>query len=103
MPASGRLRTWLEDVAKPTIRVSTYDSYQDIVELHLSRHSRGEVAHSVEPLRRVDEGAQPVEGWDGPPWAPDGCGTYEPDGRGMWWPTEEAIRAGFTPCRACRR
>ena len=29
------LRTWLEDVAKPTIRVSTYDSYHDIVELHL--------------------------------------------------------------------
>ena len=29
------LRTWLEDVAKPTIRFSTYESYQDIVELHL--------------------------------------------------------------------
>ena len=29
------LRTWLEDVAKPTIRVSTYHSYYDIVELHL--------------------------------------------------------------------
>jgi hypothetical protein len=58
---------------------------------------------SVEPLRRVDQGAQPAEDWDGPPWAPDGCGIYEPDGRGKWWPTDEAIRAGFTPCRACRR
>jgi integrase len=29
------LRTWLEDVAKPTIRASTYESYRDIVELHL--------------------------------------------------------------------
>jgi integrase len=29
------LKTWLEEVAKPTIRASTYDSYRDIVELHL--------------------------------------------------------------------
>ena len=29
------LRTWLEDVAKPTIRVSTYESYRSIVEVHL--------------------------------------------------------------------
>jgi hypothetical protein len=29
------LRTWLEEVARPTIRVSTYESYKDIVELHL--------------------------------------------------------------------
>jgi integrase len=29
------LREWLEEVAKPTIRASTYDSYRDIVELHL--------------------------------------------------------------------
>jgi integrase len=29
------LRTWLDEVAKPTIRASTYDSYRDIVELHL--------------------------------------------------------------------
>src|SRR5688572_1920233 len=29
------LRTWLEEVAKPTIRASTFKSYRDIVELHL--------------------------------------------------------------------
>ena len=29
------LQTRLEDVAKPTIRISTYDSCHDIVELHL--------------------------------------------------------------------
>jgi integrase len=29
------LRQWLAEVAKPTIRASTYDSYHDIVELHL--------------------------------------------------------------------
>jgi integrase len=29
------LRTWLETVAKPTIRASTFKSYRDIVELHL--------------------------------------------------------------------
>ena len=29
------LHSWLEDVARPTIRASTYDSYRDIVELHL--------------------------------------------------------------------
>ena len=29
------LRTWLDEVAKPTIRLSTYDCYRDIVELHL--------------------------------------------------------------------
>jgi integrase len=29
------LRQWLEEVARPTIRASTHDSYRDIVELHL--------------------------------------------------------------------
>jgi integrase len=29
------LRTWLDEVARPTIRASTYDSYDDIVRLHL--------------------------------------------------------------------
>lgn len=29
------LRRWLDEVAKPTIRASTYDSYDDIVTLHL--------------------------------------------------------------------
>jgi integrase len=29
------LRTWLDEVAKPTIRASTYASYDDIVRLHL--------------------------------------------------------------------
>jgi integrase len=29
------LRQWLEEVARPRVRPSTYDSYRDIVELHL--------------------------------------------------------------------
>src|SRR5262245_43597185 len=29
------LRQWLDEVARPTIRSSTHDSYRDIVELHL--------------------------------------------------------------------
>ncbi len=29
------LRRWLDDVARPTIRTSTYDSYDDILRLHL--------------------------------------------------------------------
>jgi len=58
---------------------------------------------SVEPLRLVSEGAQQAPDWDGPPWAPDGMGTYEPDGKGKWWPTEAALAGGFWPCKACRR
>jgi hypothetical protein len=58
---------------------------------------------SVEPLRLVSEGAKPAPTWDGPPWAPDGIGIYEPDGKGRWWPTEAALADGFQPCRACRR
>lgn len=30
------LRTWLDEIAKPTIRASTYGSYEDIVRLHLA-------------------------------------------------------------------
>jgi hypothetical protein len=58
---------------------------------------------SVEPLRQVSDGARPVEGWDGPPWAPSGIGIYEQDAKGKWWPTEAALAAGFQPCRACQR
>jgi hypothetical protein len=32
---------------------------------------------SVEPLRRVDQGAKPITDWDGPPFAPNGIGLYE--------------------------
>ena len=32
---------------------------------------------SVEPLRRVDQGARPASHWDGPPWTPSGLGRYE--------------------------
>lgn len=58
---------------------------------------------SVEPLRRVDEGAKPIKNWDGPPWAPSGIGLYEPDAKGHWWPTKVALQAGYQPCKACQR
>ncbi len=62
---------------------------------------------SVEPPRRVDQGAEPVD-WSGPPWAPNG--TAWPTGyvrgpgpahyRGMVYDPEKDPRAGF-PCKAC--
>lgn len=62
---------------------------------------------SVEPPRRVDEGAEPID-WHGPPWAPDG--TPWPPGyvpgpgpahmRGQVYRAEEDPRAGFR-CVAC--
>ena len=55
---------------------------------------------SVEPPRRVDGGAEPILGWDGPPWAPNGIGLYvqEPDGR--WSP--RFADTDYEPCRGCR-
>ena len=52
---------------------------------------------SVEPPRRVDEGATPILDWDGPPHAPNGIGLYvhEPDGR--WWPRFDGTN--YEPCR----
>lgn len=59
---------------------------------------------SVEPLRLVAEGAKAIDGWDGPPWAPNGIGLYERrPGRKGWWPTKAAIDAGYRPCKACLR
>lgn len=59
--------------------------------------------HSVEPPRRVDEGAKPIKDWDGPPWAPNSIGLYERDVKGRWWPTAAALAGGYQPCKACRR
>lgn len=56
---------------------------------------------SVEPLRRVDEGAKPIKDWDGPPWAPNGLGLYVQKSGGKWWPTDEALANGYAPCKAC--
>jgi hypothetical protein len=63
---------------------------------------------SVEPPRRVDEGAEPAKTWSGPPWAPDG--TPWPPGyvpgpgpahyRGMVYDASQDPRAGF-PCTGC--
>jgi hypothetical protein len=58
---------------------------------------------SVEPLRRVDEGARASKDWDGPPWAPNGSGIYQRDAKGRWWPTLTALANGYQPCRACQR
>jgi hypothetical protein len=58
---------------------------------------------SVEPLRPVNDGAKPASVWDGPPYAPNGIGIYEQDGKGRWWPTQAALTDGYQPCRACRR
>ena len=59
--------------------------------------------NSVEPLRRVDQGAKAITDWDGPPWAPNGIGVYERDAKGGWWPTERALADGYQPCKACQR
>src|SRR5439155_2487926 len=32
---------------------------------------------SVEPLRKVADGAKRIADWDGPPWAPNASGLYE--------------------------
>lgn len=60
---------------------------------------------SVEPLRRVDQGARAIPNWDGPPWAPIGKGLlYERhEGRKGWWPTEQALADGYQPCKSCQR
>jgi hypothetical protein len=57
---------------------------------------------SVEPLRRVDQGAKAITAWDGPPWAPDGIGLYERRASG-WWPTAAALEGGYQPCKACQK
>lgn len=58
---------------------------------------------SVEPLRRVDEGARAVQDWDGPPFAPNGIGVYERGAGKTWWPTAAALANGYQPCKACYR
>ena len=58
---------------------------------------------SVEPLRRVDQGAKPIPDWDGPAFAPNGIGLYERDAKGVWWPTEKALTDCYQPCIACQR
>ena len=58
---------------------------------------------SVEPLRRVDDGAKPIQNWDGPPFARNGSGLYVELKPGRWWPTEEALAGGYLPCKACQQ
>ncbi len=58
-------------------------------------------ADSVEPPRRVDQGAQPIPGWVGPPHVPNGANLYEQDADGRWWPRFDGT--DYEPCRACRR
>ena len=58
--------------------------------------------NSVEPLRRVSDGARPIKDWDGAPFAPNGIGLYQHEKSG-WWPTQAALDAGYQPCRACQR
>ena len=58
---------------------------------------------SVEAPRRVDQGAKPIQDWDGPPWAPNGSGLYERGKGRTWWPTSAALADGYVPCRSCRR
>lgn len=57
---------------------------------------------SVEPLRRVADGAKPVKDWDGPLYAPNGSGLYVRDAKGRWWPTGAALEGGYQPFRACQ-
>jgi hypothetical protein len=56
---------------------------------------------SVEPPRRVSDGAKAIKNWDGPPWAPNGSNLYLQTPDGKWWPTREALASGYQPCRAC--
>jgi len=56
---------------------------------------------SVEPPRRVDAGATPIGGWDGPPWAPNGSKLYAREAGGKWSPRFDGT--GLQPCRGCRR
>jgi hypothetical protein len=60
---------------------------------------------SVEPPRRVDEGAKRIGDWEGPPWAPNHSGLYERDPVvPRWWIPTAAVRgAGYRPCRSCER
>ena len=58
---------------------------------------------SVELLRHVEDGAKRIRDWDRPPWALNGIGIYFQAPNGKWWPTQEALRSGFRPCRACSR
>ena len=63
---------------------------------------------SVEPPRRVDEGAEAAKTWSGPPWAPDGTpwppgyvpGPGRAHNRGMVYDGSQDPRAGF-PCAGC--
>lgn len=57
---------------------------------------------SVEPPRRVDQGAKPIKDWAGPPHAPVGYGhLYVQDVNGRWWARFEGT--DYEPCRACSR
>jgi hypothetical protein len=56
---------------------------------------------SVEPPRRVDQGASPIPVWNAPPWAPNGSDLYEQDSDGRWWPRFDGTE--LKPCRGCRR
>ncbi len=56
---------------------------------------------SVEPLRRVDQGAKAITDWDGPPYARNGIGLYERSPNGSWRPTTRALADGYAPCVAC--
>lgn len=56
---------------------------------------------SVEPPRRVDDGAKPIREWVGPPHAPNRAGLYARDAEGKWWPRFEGT--DMKPCRGCQR
>lgn len=59
-------------------------------------------ASDASGLRRRDEGAHAIKGWDGPPWAPHGAGYYVPGPKGKWWPSAKFFADGYEPCKACR-
>ena len=48
----------------------------------------------AETPRRKDQGAKPIKGWDGPPYAPNGGGLHQQDATGRWWPTSGAVASG---------
>ncbi len=54
--------------------------------------------------RPVATGGKPDTDWVGAPWALPGQDVYEwVPALKDWWPSANAIRAGYRPCLACRR
>jgi hypothetical protein len=62
--------------------------------------------NDVDDTRPVKLGGEPITGWVGCPWEPQGDGPriYERvEGLDGWWPTAAALADGYQLCRSCKR